>query len=157
MSVNSDIRDEVFTLVDGVTGVENVYKRRATYENSAAFKNLFRVAAKNRYLGFTIARVSRTSLLTAFSNKIRDTYSISIVGLIGVEDDGANISYTILDDLMVEIGDVLNLNLTLNAKVTDAEFAEVGALDLDSAVGNTIWTGEIIMMYHKDRIVGSID
>ena len=156
MSVTSDIIDELVTLIEAVSGVENVYGRRVSYADSNAFVEKFQNAAKNRYLGFMIYRSGKSSDLVAFKNKFRHTYQFTVLGIIGAEEKEDEASYDVLRDLLEDIQYVMNTNLTFNGAATDSELAEIGDIDLDTAVGKAFWTGEVTQLIYKDVIEGSI-
>lgn len=156
MSMTSDIINLIVTNIEAVTGVENVYGRRVAYADSKAFVEKFQNAAKDRYIGFMVYRSGKSSEITSFLNKIRHTYQFTVLGLIGAEETENEFSYDVLRDLLEDIQYAMNTNLQLGGNVTDSELAEIGDIDLDTAVGKTFWTGAITQIIYKDVIEGSI-
>jgi len=159
MGFLTDIIDSIKTLVESVTGVENVYGHRVTLVDDADFVSKFK-KTDNTYLGFQIYRESRETSFQAFAgqgNKVRNAHTIKIVGIIGVKEDGnTSDTNTELSELMEDIADDLSQHITVDGAVADSEFPSIGPVDFDVISGRVLWRCELTWILYEDKIIPKI-
>jgi len=151
-----DILDEVKTLVDDVTNIENVYTRRVVYSNSERFVELFRTKAKDRFFGFEIYRTTRQSQLLSFKNVYRHVHTITVRGYISIYEQGQTMSYDVLSGFLQNIQDKFNVNLTLNNTMENSEPATLEEITMDVLTGRVLWAGNVTWVLYEREIVGNI-
>jgi len=150
---------EIVTLIKAVTDVvdDNVFLRKVGYRNDAEFKERFWDAANSRFIGWEVRCLSDEEGISSYFTG-RTAYNTQTIGFIGMKDDnGSNITYTTLDDIMKGIKNKFKVNLTVNSTCEKAEFPIMGEINPIMKQGNWCWQCAIEwIVYERTTFTESI-